>query len=102
MDDPEQTDAGVHWTGIAGAALYWESWGEQHAVFDIRSGDTHLIPDMTAQVLQQLNQIPCTASKLAHMLCMQSQVTCDENYVEHIEELLRQLQDMGLVEKTTT
>jgi PqqD family protein of HPr-rel-A system len=87
------------WTAPGNAVLYWESWGEQHAVFDVRSGETHLLPDPTARVLQQLARHPATASEVAEQLCMASDTGCNEQFLEQVIWLIQQLQNAGLIEK---
>ena len=42
------------WKIMEEGALHWEQWGEQYALYDALSGETHLLPDFSARVLQQL------------------------------------------------
>jgi PqqD family protein of HPr-rel-A system len=92
-------DADICWTVSGNAVLFWESWGEQHALFDLRSGETHLLPDPTAQVLQHLARGPSTAREVAEHLCVASDQICDEQFLEQVVWLLLQLQNAGLIEK---
>ena len=85
---------------LADDALYWESWGEQHAIFDRLSGETHLLPDLTAQVLRKIGERACTARQLAEALCAETNQSCEEFFVTDITRLLHQLQTAGLVEKS--
>ncbi len=76
--------------------------GEQHAVFDIRSGETHLLPDPTARVLQQLVVRPGTVKEITETLCRESGEIYNEQSLERIARLVRQLQNVELIEKADT
>lgn len=93
-------EAEPSWSMPADCVLYWESWGEQHAVFDNLSGETHLLPDLTARVLRKLGEHTFTASQLAQALCGEADESCDQHLVMDITRLLQQLQVVGLVEKS--
>jgi PqqD family protein of HPr-rel-A system len=92
-------DTNVRWAAPASAVLFWESWGEQHAVFDLRSGETHMLPDTTVRVLQQLARCPSTVREVADHLCVASDKVCDEQFLEQVVWLFLQLQNAGLIEK---
>ena len=100
MNESKQAESAPRWTTLPEGVLHWESWGEQHAVFDVRSGETHLLPDSTVRLLRQLDNSPNTATALANALCEQSGETCDEQFVAHIARLLQQLHAVGLVERS--
>lgn len=92
-------DKDMRWTAPGKAVLFWESWGEQHALFDLRSGETHLLPDPTAQVLKQLARCPATVREMAECKCVESDVVCDEQFLEYVSRLFLQLRNVGLIEK---
>lgn len=96
------SDTAMRWTAPGNGVLYWESWKEQHAIFDLRSGETHLLPDPTARVLQQFARRPATVREVAEYLCVASDKVCDERFLEHVERLFLQLQNAGLIEKAAT
>lgn len=100
MKAPMQAVAEPRWTTLASDALYWENWDEQHAVFDSLSGETHLLPDLTADVLRKLSERACSARQLAEAICAQMDESCEESFVMEITRLLQQLQAVGLVEKS--
>ena len=85
---------------LADDALCWESWGEQHAIFDKLSGETHLLPELTTRVLRKVGERACTARQLAEALCAETEESCEEHFVIEITRLLQQLQVVGLVEKS--
>jgi len=100
MHASRQAGAEPYWSTIAESALYWESWGEQYAVFDSLSGETHLLPELTALVLQKLDERSCTTRELVGALCADTGETCDKHLLMAVTRLLQQLQGVGLVEKS--
>ena len=95
-------DMDMRWMAPGNAVLYWESWGEQHALFDLRSAETHLLPDPTARVLQHIARCPATVRDVAESLCVASDKVCDEQFLEYVARLFLQLQNVGLIEKADT
>jgi PqqD family protein of HPr-rel-A system len=99
MEVSQQAQSTTGWKILEEDALHWEKWGEQYALYDSLSGETHLLPEFSARVLQQLSVRPCTADALARALCEGSDETCEQTFVEHVSQLLVQLQAAGLTEK---
>jgi PqqD family protein of HPr-rel-A system len=102
VDDPEHTKAETRWVAPGKQDLHWESWGEQSALYDARSGETHLLTEQTVRVLQQLVMRPGTAKEITEALCGESGECCDEQSLENSARLLRQLHNVGLIEKAGT
>ena len=102
MQASGQAEAEPYWSTLANDVLYWESWDEQHAIFDSLSGETHLLPELTARVLRKVGERACTARQLAEALCAETDESCDEHFVMDITRLLQQLQIVGLVEKSVS
>jgi PqqD family protein of HPr-rel-A system len=98
MEVLQQVEPTTGWKILEQDALHWERWGEQYALYDSLSGDTHLLPEFSARVLQQLSVHPRTAGVLAHTLCECSDEVCDPAFIEQVSQLLVQLQAAGLVE----
>lgn len=102
VDGPEHTETETRWVAPEQQELHWESWGGQHALYDARSGETHLLEEQTARVLQQLVVRPGTAREVMKALCSESGEGCDEQSLERSARLLRQLHQAGLIEKVGT
>jgi PqqD family protein of HPr-rel-A system len=102
MHASRQAGAECYWSTIGDSTIYWERWGKQYAVFDSLSGETHLLPEYTALVLQKLDEGACTVNALAEAVCAVTGEACDEHLVKVIIRLLQQLQGVGLVEKSAT
>ena len=99
MDVSQQVQSTAGWKILEADALHWEKWGEQYALYDALSGETHLLPEFSVRVLQQLSVLPRTADELARVLCDDSGETCEQTFVEHVSQLLAQLQAAGLTEE---
>ena len=102
MNDAEYTDEATRWVTPAGQELHWEVFNGHHAVYDARSGDTHLLAEPTAQVLRWLLVHPGTVSEITEDLCGESGEHCDENSLARYARLLRELHSVGLIEKAGT
>ena len=99
MDVSQQAKSTTGWKILGEGVLHWEQWGEQYALYYSLSGETHLLPEFSARVLQQLSVRPRTVEALARELCESSGETCDRGFEEHVSQLLVQLQAAGLTEK---
>jgi len=95
----ENFDAEARWTAPDRQELHWEKFGAQYAVYDARSGETHLLAEPTARVLQRLLVCPGTVSEITEALCRESGENRDEHSLESNSRLLRQLHSVGLIEK---
>ena len=98
MDVSQQAVTREGWKILEEGALHWEQWGEQYALYDALSGETHLLPAFSARLLQLLSVTPTAVDELAKTLCEQSGETCDQEFLKHVSQLLVQLQVAGLTE----
>jgi len=78
--------------------LVWKSWGEEVIVFNVASGNTHLLSPVAAQALRILEQNPATIFELSNKLAGSASVDADEEFIEHVEKLITNLDELGLVE----
>lgn len=99
MDVAQQAQSETGWKILEENCLHWEKWGEQYALYDDLSGETHLLPDFSARLLQELSVTPRTADVLARTLCEGTDECLDPEFVAHVSQLLVQLQAAGLTEK---
>ena len=100
MQASNQHIAETVWSRPSGGELCWESWDDQHAVFDSLSGETHLLHDLTARMLRNLDEHGNTPGELAGAICLELGEPCDAVFVEDIARLMQQLEAVGLVEKS--
>jgi len=99
MEVPQQAKSTTGWKILEEGVLHWERWGQQYALYDSLSGETHLLPEFSARVLQQLSVHPRTAEAIAMALYEGSDENSEREYAEHVSQLLVQLQAAGLTEK---
>ena len=100
MQASNQHIAETVWSRPSGGELCWESWDDQHAVFDSLSGETHLLHDLTARILRNLDERGNTPGELAGAICLELGEPCDAVFGEDIARLMQQLESVGLVEKS--
>jgi PqqD family protein of HPr-rel-A system len=89
----------VTWKMPDHAALHWEEWGEQYAVFDACSGETHLLNTVAGLALQELCSKAVSVTELCEELAGSLGLACNEQFVQQIEELLVQFHYLGLIEQ---
>ena len=81
------------------APLLWRSWDDdEYVVYSSVSGDTHLINEVTAEVLRQLERSELAFSDLAHNVAKTLGAEPDEQIETHVARLLVYLDQIGLVE----
>ena len=87
------------WVAPDEPRLHWEHWGELCAVFDERSGDTHMLAGSSARVLQQLVRRTASARELVTVLESGSGEAGVADAVGKTAQILQQLHSAGLIEK---
>lgn len=80
------------------ADLRWRSWDQQWAVYNIASGNTHLLTAIAAEILRVLEHKPATAVDLSQKLAASASLRPDEELIDQVRKLLANLDDMGLIE----
>ena len=80
------------------ARIVSKSWDDGVVVFNLDSGSTHLLNPTAAQALKCLEETPCDARVLSERLASQTALDSDAELVTHVERLLAQLDELGLVE----
>ena len=81
------------------APLLWQSWDDnEYVVYSTASGDTHLINEVTAEVLRQLERSELDFSDLARNVATSLGTELDQQTETSIARLLVYLDQIGLVE----
>ena len=78
-------------------ALVWEHLGEESVLFDRRSGQTHLLTLIAAECLALLQEHAMNLDQLCEKLEVRSQPEFEIETREQIDQLLRTLNDLGLI-----
>ena len=80
--------------------LCWSSWdADEHVLYDVASGDTHLLNGIAAAAVRHLGQEPLSGEELVERLCCTHGVEPTLEFTREIERLLDRLDQLGLVER---
>ena len=82
-------------------SLFWKRWADEPVVYNVASGNTHVISLIAAKILRQLEQRPSTTSQLAENIASEFSVESDHEVVEQVARLIRDLDELGLVKPFT-
>ncbi len=87
------------WSLVCAESIRHRAWeGEDEAVvYDVRSGDTHLVAAPGLELLQRLAQSPCTREVLVHELRGLFVDDDPHTVVQCVDATLSRLQAVGLV-----
>ena len=90
-----------HCTCWSTESLLWRQWIDETVVYNLAAGNTHVIGPVAAKILRRLEQRPSTASQLAENIASEFDVEPDQEVVEHVERLVSNLEELGLVKPFT-
>jgi len=97
--DVETSARHKRWLVSSKATLLWRSWDDnEHVVYSTASGDTHLINEVTAEVLRQLERSELDFSDLARNVANSLGSELDQQTETSVARLLVYLDQIGLVE----
>lgn len=90
----------MKWRTRQGAELLWRSWDtDEILVFDVTSGDTHLVNDLTAEILQVLDRASLDVNGLCREIAGSlSPGDESDEFQSNVAKLLDHLDRLGLVE----
>lgn len=89
----------MKWGLISDQALHFRSWDDEFVVYNSRSGDTHLLGSVAAQILLKLQQAPSNSATLAESLAPLLHADRDDDVVAQIEHILADLDTLALIER---
>lgn len=78
--------------------ILWESWGTEHAVFCVPTGETHLLSELPAEVLRRLSQSPQTLDGLSEALARDCEVDNSAPWNRKIAAIVKDLRALELVD----
>jgi len=76
----------------------WKSWADEVVVYNIVSGNSHLLSPTAVKVLKLLESRPLGISEISEQLALSENVGLDEEITVQVEKLLSSLDELGLVE----
>lgn len=87
----------VCWQVVAPDALVWEHLGDESVLFDRRSGQTHLLPQITAECVALLQEQAMDLETICERLEVRLHPELENEARYKIDQLLRTLNDLGLI-----
>ena len=90
------------WRIFPGLRLHWRSWEDEFVVYNSASGDTHLLDQVSRDMLKVLESESPTLSELAGRLAESQEIEADAEFSSYLERLLATLEKLGLVERIQT
>ena len=80
------------------AKLLTKSWQDGVVVYNLDSGNTHLLNPIAGQVLKLLANAPADATTIARQLAGQIDLDSDPELDYNVASLLNHLDSLGLIE----
>ena len=87
------------WSVPEGTDLRWREWDGVFVVYHCASGDTHLLQPVATATLKRLQRNPATTEELIQGVRGELGLEAEPGLSEQIHELLRRLNDLGLIER---
>lgn len=82
----------------SGVSFKFHSWGDEHIVYNSRSGNTHLVDELTYFTLQCVKSSLCDASTLYQEVANATNMHLDDELKTYLQQVLSQLAQNNLVE----
>ena len=80
------------------ANLHWQTWAGEHVVYNVSSGNTHLLNATAVQTLKLLGRRPASVADISNQLTSSAGLSADEEVLQQVESLIANLDELGLVE----
>lgn len=87
------------WYVARGADFRWRHWDEESVLYDSRSGQTHLLTALAADAILLLEHTAHDAESLAVAVAKRYALDAPADFAREMADLLKQLNDLGLVER---
>lgn len=78
--------------------MLWRQWDGEFVVFDVRSGDIHLLDPVAAEALRSLEESPSDVDQLSHRLGALLHLDGEPELSQYMAKLVRELDELGLIE----
>jgi PqqD family protein of HPr-rel-A system len=86
------------WAAREGESLVWRDWDDGSAVYDTRSGRTHIFDLLARLVVVELAEAPASVRELADRMAETTGGDADAATRNQLHTLLGELKDLGIVE----
>ena len=82
----------------ATAKFQWRTWGDECAIYNTASGDTHILDLTSGQILKILEEQAADVPNLVEASAAKLRLDADPGFVDRIEQLVAKFQDLDLIE----
>ena len=87
------------WLVELGCFFHWQRFkSENSIIFNEASGQTHIVNQLCADAIDLLQQSPIDSKSLAEALAQRNDFALDEEWIAYINEMLADLDQLGLIE----
>jgi PqqD family protein of HPr-rel-A system len=93
-------ESAAKWAACDSEALVWRDWDDGSAIYDTRSGQTHIIDLISRLVIVELGEAPASVRDLADRIAETTGGAPDAALRNQLHTLLGELRDLGIVEVT--
>ena len=93
-----QGRAASNWSIAGGAALRWKVWDDDCVVYNTASGQTHLLDPIPALVLRQIEAGCGNSEELFSQVASLLGLKLTAETRSSLEQILRELEEFGLLE----
>lgn len=91
-----------HWRLVgAPGGLLWAAWGDEWSVYCKLTGETHLIGELPAEVLRQINETPTRLDHLTENLAAKCERISDPGWQDKIADIVGELCRLELLRRVT-
>ncbi len=92
-------DPGNRWYSPSLGSLLWETWEDEHFIFNPHSGETHVLNALAGAILRALAERPLRVSDLAERFGERLAQGSAAEKAQLVAALLGQLDQLGLIER---
>ena len=86
------------WRIIPGQELHYREWDDEFVLYNNLSGDTHLLGVSAIHLLRALSANAANEDDLTTAMCASLELEGDDEVKSEVQNLLRDLQSLSLVE----
>ncbi len=83
------------------ARLHWRHWEEAYILFNAASAQTHMLNEFGKAVLELLAQTPHSTAELSRPLAARLALDWNAEAQRYLQDLLVDLDELGLIEPVT-
>ena len=92
----------VRWAVPSANLLAWRVWDDEFLVYNAASGQTHHLNLLAGEALRSLEVEPAATRELVRRLANQFEIAEDSPPLRMIDDLIHELDELGLIAPSTT